>query len=491
LTISYTADQNTENTTSIILDDSIKPITNNDTDLSIEFANSIEPRGPPVDENVSLTTSEINTYATLDEIAESSEMESIHSLNAPDLPGLVLVDPDISSWEGQIFYLDFDGTQDVIYNGPVTIGPFDVPAFEAPGELAGQEDIIISKVLSELEQTFTGMGIIFTTEQPSVGTEYSTIYIGGDDTAFSEYGSFLGFAEQVDVGNENRMDEGLVFSSKLCISSIDSYATTLANIIAHETGHLLGYEHVHAEAREGLLQSVAEDDYPYKDSTPDEVDPWNFYTRECTSFVAWRMNRDSDTRNAPYYFTNNMLNGHWGNAGTWDDNAISLGFIVNDIPEVGAIGHWNAGEPGASVDCGHVAYVENVNADNTVDISEYNWVVSGEPDYAYHTRSNISPPRFIHLIKFNIGDKVEANDTVNVRSAPGGENIGQVIFGDTGNIIGNSTGAIYEGNFYKWYEVAWNSGLSGWSVESGLDRISSLPPTVDDFDVDPRMVATG
>ena len=68
----------------------------------------------------------------------------------PELPGLTLVDPS-TDVTGQIIYLDFDGADDVIYNGPVTVGPFDVPAFEAPGELAGQEEAIIASVVEQLE----------------------------------------------------------------------------------------------------------------------------------------------------------------------------------------------------------------------------------------------------------------------------------------------------------------------------------------------------
>ncbi len=52
-----------------------------------------------------------------------------------------------------------------------------------------------------MQHTFAGADIIFTTSLPAPGTEYSTIYIGGDDLAFSSYGSFLGLAEQADVGN--------------------------------------------------------------------------------------------------------------------------------------------------------------------------------------------------------------------------------------------------------------------------------------------------
>ena len=47
-----------------------------------------------------------------------SDTSSIGIRGPPDLPGLRLVDPDISNWQGQIIYLDFDGAQDVVYNGP-------------------------------------------------------------------------------------------------------------------------------------------------------------------------------------------------------------------------------------------------------------------------------------------------------------------------------------------------------------------------------------
>jgi len=41
------------------------------------------------------------------------------------------------------------------------------------------------------------------------------------------------------------------------------------------------------------VQPIKGDDYPYKDASidPEVPDPWNFYCRECTSFVAWRMNQ--------------------------------------------------------------------------------------------------------------------------------------------------------------------------------------------------------
>ena len=59
----------------------------------------------------------------------------------------------------------------------------------------------------------------------------------------------------------------------------------------------------------------------------------------------------------------------WGNANTWDDRAIRDGYVVNQIPAVGAIFQTDAGE------YGHVAYVK------AVDLTTGNWTIS-EMNYA-------------------------------------------------------------------------------------------------------------
>jgi PKD repeat protein len=160
---------------------------------------------------------------------------------APDLPELELVDPDPVPLAGQIIYLDFDGAADVTYDGPVTVGPFDVPAFQAPKTWAGQEETIIRQILAGLERLFAGSGVVFTLQRPSAGQSYSTIYIGGDNTAFAPYGSFLGLAERVDVGNTDAGDSAFVFAGKLAAGG--GYVARLTQLIAHEAGHLLGYQH--------------------------------------------------------------------------------------------------------------------------------------------------------------------------------------------------------------------------------------------------------
>jgi hypothetical protein len=48
--------------------------------------------------------------------------------------------------------------------------------------------------------------------------------------------------------------------------------------------------------------SFGANDYPYPNSICDSGDPWDFAYRNCTSYVAWRMNRDAGTPNPPYSF---------------------------------------------------------------------------------------------------------------------------------------------------------------------------------------------
>jgi len=59
---------------------------------------------------------------------------------------------------------------------------------------------------------------------------------------------------------------------------------------------------------------------------------------------------------------------NWGNANTWDEYARASGYAVNNIPSVGSIFQYDGGGEGIY----HVAFVERVDADGTVVISEMN-----------------------------------------------------------------------------------------------------------------------
>jgi hypothetical protein len=81
--------------------------------------------------------------------------------------------------------------------------------------LLGWVFLMLSPTRAKLQETFAGSGIVFAIEQPAPGKAYSTIYVGGDGSAFTQYGGFVGLAEQVDVGNTDPGDMGLVFSDQI------------------------------------------------------------------------------------------------------------------------------------------------------------------------------------------------------------------------------------------------------------------------------------
>jgi len=79
----------------------------------------------------------------------------------------------------------------------------------------------------------------------------------------------------------------------------------------------------------------------------------------CTNYVAWRLIGDGVQRP-----TTNP-----GDAATWASRALADGVPVDRTPRVGSVAQWSSFEGGHGF-YGHVAYVEQVNDDGTILISE-------------------------------------------------------------------------------------------------------------------------
>lgn len=95
-----------------------------------------------------------------------------------------------------------------------------------------------------------------------------------------------------------------------------------------------------------------------------------FVGGQCTSYAAWRLNQEgvkfTDTGN--------------GNAKNWASLAQKQGLSVTEKPQVGSVVVWpSMGQ------YGHVAYVEGINKDGSINVSEMNY----QPG-KYTTRSNVS-----------------------------------------------------------------------------------------------------
>lgn len=82
----------------------------------------------------------------------------------------------------------------------------------------------------------------------------------------------------------------------------------------------------------------------------------------------------------------------WGNASTWSYNARSAGYLVNNVPEVGAVMQDSYSAGGY----GHVAVVESVGADGSITISEMNYAGWNVKSYRSLSPSEASRYNYIH-----------------------------------------------------------------------------------------------
>jgi surface antigen/uncharacterized coiled-coil protein SlyX len=118
------------------------------------------------------------------------------------------------------------------------------------------------------------------------------------------------------------------------------------------------------QAAGGFLSQGGTGGYPWANSC-DGVDPWKYYTCQCTSYAAWRF---LQVHGVPF---DNTRPGS-GSAYNWPNLAADQGYSVSSTPSVGAAVSWNrplfAGDQ-----WGHVAIVEAVYSSTDIVVSEYNW----------------------------------------------------------------------------------------------------------------------
>jgi surface antigen len=112
------------------------------------------------------------------------------------------------------------------------------------------------------------------------------------------------------------------------------------------------------------------------------VDDWGMFTRECTSYAAWKV--ASTGRNMPA----------WGysypaNATQWPGLANAFNIPTGTTPKVGAVAVWYGYY-------GHVAYVEQVYGNGQIRVSEYN-VPAWSGNYSERIMSGGDPDVYIYF----------------------------------------------------------------------------------------------
>lgn len=113
--------------------------------------------------------------------------------------------------------------------------------------------------------------------------------------------------------------------------------------------------------------------------------PWNWSLggygyRNCTDWVAYRVK---------------IAGGHvpsgLGNAKLWDDRAPAYGLTVSSTPRVGAAAISNSGY------YGHVMYVEAVNGDGSIVVSDYNRAGTGKYDMNQLSAGTAANLRYVYF----------------------------------------------------------------------------------------------
>lgn len=122
------------------------------------------------------------------------------------------------------------------------------------------------------------------------------------------------------------------------------------------------------------------------------VDPWGMYSRQCVSYTAWKVQQkyQNGQRSQPMPYWGGI-----GNANQWPGNADRAGIPRGSTPRAGSVGVIMSGQ------YGHVVWVESVNSDGTINISQYNELNAGGAGWGHYSeRYNVHPSTYDTYIYF-------------------------------------------------------------------------------------------
>ncbi len=113
------------------------------------------------------------------------------------------------------------------------------------------------------------------------------------------------------------------------------------------------------------------------------TDGYGYGCRQCVSYVAWRVGVERG-----YVPVN------WGNANDWVGNARRAGYTVSSTPKAGSAGVIYGGQ------YGHIVWVDSVNGDGTLTISQYNYFNAGGPGWGHYSKMIVPAATYSHFIYF-------------------------------------------------------------------------------------------
>lgn len=113
------------------------------------------------------------------------------------------------------------------------------------------------------------------------------------------------------------------------------------------------------------------------------TDPLGYGCRQCVSYTAFKVGQR--TGNYPRY---------WGNANMWPGSARASGYQTGSTPRVNSVGIIMAGQ------FGHSVWVEEVNSDGSLIVSQYNYYNAGGQGWGNYSKMRVSAATYDVFIYF-------------------------------------------------------------------------------------------
>ncbi len=112
------------------------------------------------------------------------------------------------------------------------------------------------------------------------------------------------------------------------------------------------------------------------------IDNWGMFNRECVSYAAFKVYQTKGYM--PYW-------GGSGNAIQWPGNARAAGIPTSSTPRAQSVAIWNVGS------FGHAMWVEAVNGDGSILVSQYNYSYNGTYSEMYVSASQARNFTYIYF----------------------------------------------------------------------------------------------
>lgn len=196
--------------------------------------------------------------------------------------------------------------------------------------------------------------------------------------------------------------DALIASNEMSRNEAESKRNQQLALIERYQNDSAAYQRDSEEARQTMQREIAAEiarynssgvagegynSYPWANRCPQDNVGYivvGGYVCQCTSYAGWK---------AQEYF--GIYISSWGDARSWGYSAQRQGYVVNDTPAPHTIAYSTSGI------YGHVMWVESVNANGTINLTEYNNTMSSKSglpgDFGARYNVNASMYRYIHL----------------------------------------------------------------------------------------------